>query len=63
MLILSSLYVKTHKIPEVISVFTGLQVVVVAIVANAFLSFAKPVIKSKGEIAVAILSFFCFFFP
>jgi chromate transporter len=60
MLILSSIYAKTHTIPEVISVFTGLQVIVVPIVANAFLSFAKPVIKSKEEIVVAILSFLLF---
>jgi len=60
MLILSSIYEKTHTIPQVMSVFTGLQVIVVAIVANAFLSFAKPVIESKGEIAVAVLSFALF---
>lgn len=60
MLILSYLYAKTHTIPEVISVFTGLQVIVVAIVANAFLSFAKPVIKSKGETLVALFSFILF---
>lgn len=60
MLILSYLYAKTNTIPEVISVFTGLQVIVVAIVANAFLSFAKPVIKSKGETVVAIFSFLLF---
>jgi len=60
MLILSSIYEKTHAIPQVMSVFTGLQVIVVAIVANAFLSFAKPVIESKGEIAVAVLSFALF---
>ncbi|MDI1471100.1 MAG: chromate efflux transporter [Thermodesulfovibrio sp.] len=59
-LILSYFYAKTHTIPEVISVFTGLQVIVVAIVANAFLSFAKPVIKSKGETVVAIFSFLLF---
>ncbi|HHW20640.1 chromate efflux transporter [Thermodesulfovibrio thiophilus] len=62
MLVLSFLYSKTHSIPEVVSLFTGLQVIVVAIVANAFLSFAKPVIKSTGEIAVAILSFILFMF-
>jgi len=60
MIVLSFLYAKTHAIPEVISVFTGLQVIVVPIVANAFLSFAKPIIKSKGEIVVAIFSFLLF---
>ena len=35
MLILSSLYARYHEVPGIISLFNGLQVVVVAIVANA----------------------------
>jgi len=59
MLLLSALYVKTYSVSHIISVFTGLQVIVVAIVANALISFAKP-IKSKGEIFIALVSFFLF---
>jgi len=62
MLFLSYIYAKTHNLPEVISIFAGLQVIVVAIVANVFLSFAKPIIKSVGEIIVAIFSFLLFLF-
>ncbi|WP_353683884.1 chromate efflux transporter [Thermodesulfovibrio sp. 3907-1M] len=62
MLILSALYEKTHSVSQVAAIFTGLQVIVVAIVANATLSFAKPVIKSIGEIVVAVFSFLLFFF-
>jgi chromate transporter len=62
MLILSALYQKTHSVSQITAIFTGLQVIVVAIVANATLSFAKPVIKSIGEIAVAVFSFLLFFF-
>ncbi|WP_022856183.1 chromate efflux transporter [Thermodesulfobacterium thermophilum] len=60
MLILSYFYVKTHDLPEVISVFNGLQVVVISIVANAFLSFARPLVKSKGEMLIGFLSFLLF---
>jgi chromate transporter len=62
MLFLSYIYAKTHNLPEVISIFAGLQVIVVAIVANAFLSFVKPIIKSVGEIIIAIFSFLLFLF-
>ncbi|AIH03701.1 MAG: Chromate transporter, chromate ion transporter (CHR) family [Thermodesulfobacterium sp. 37_54] len=62
MLFLSQVYVKTHDLPKVISVFTGLQVVVVSIVANAFLSFARPLVNSKAEMFMAILSFLLLFF-
>ncbi|QER41927.1 chromate efflux transporter [Thermodesulfobacterium sp. TA1] len=62
MLFLSYVYTKTYNLPEVISIFAGLQAIVVAIVANAFLSFAKPVIKSVGKIIVAIFSFLLFLF-
>ncbi|WP_038041267.1 chromate efflux transporter [Thermodesulfobacterium hveragerdense] len=60
MLILSYFYVKTHDLPEVISVFNGLQVVVISIVANAFLSFARPLVKSKGEMLIGFFSFLLF---
>jgi chromate transporter len=62
MLFLSYIYAKTHNLPEIISIFAGLQVIVVAIVANAFLNFAKPIIKSVGEIIIAIFSFLLFLF-
>ncbi|MCX7987884.1 MAG: chromate efflux transporter [Thermodesulfovibrio sp.] len=60
MLILSALYERTHSITAVISIFTGLQVIVVAIVANATLSFTKPIIRSIGEISIALLAFTLF---
>ncbi|MDW7997953.1 MAG: chromate efflux transporter [Thermodesulfovibrio sp.] len=60
MIVLSVLYERTHSIPEVVSIFTGLKIIVVAIVANSTLSFAKPIVKSKGEISVAFLSFILF---
>ncbi len=60
MLTLSALYSRTHSIPEVTVIFTGLQVIVVAIVAQAFVSFTKPILKSKGENFIALLAFLLF---
>jgi chromate transporter len=45
MLALSVFYADVHKLPEVVSLFSGLQVIVVAIVANATYTFGKSVIK------------------
>lgn len=54
MLVLSSLYAKYHTVPGIISVFNGLQVVVVAIVANATYSFGKSTFKNCREIFIAM---------
>jgi chromate transporter len=54
MLILSSLYARYHALPKVISLFNGLQVVVVAIVANATYSFGKSTFKNYRDVLIAI---------
>jgi chromate transporter len=54
MLILSSLYAKYHTVPGIVSLFNGLQVMVVAIVANATYSFGKSTFKHYKEIIPAI---------
>lgn len=54
MLILSSLYARYHEVPRIISLFNGLQVVVVAIVANATYSFCKSTLKNFRDIILAI---------
>ena len=54
MLILSSLYGRYHAIPGVVSLFNGLQVVVVAIVANATCSFGKNTFKTYRDIILAM---------
>ncbi len=46
MMILSALYARTHTLPAVISIFNGLQAIVVALVANATLSFGRTSIKN-----------------
>ncbi|PIV05969.1 MAG: hypothetical protein COS57_05905 [Syntrophobacterales bacterium CG03_land_8_20_14_0_80_58_14] len=54
MLILSALYVRAHALPAVVSVFNGLQVVVVAIVAHAALTFGKTWLKEWRGVLIAL---------
>ena len=56
MLILSFLYVHYHSIHQVTVLFTGLAVIVVAIVANATYSFGKSTVKSYQEFIIASLA-------
>jgi chromate transporter len=46
MMILSGLYARTYTLAAVVSAFNGLQAIVVALVANATLSFGKTSIKN-----------------
>jgi chromate transporter len=56
MLILSSLYGRYYSVSWVASIFSGLQVVVVAIVANATLVFGRVTFKSHREIILAVIA-------
>lgn len=59
MMVLSSLYVRTHTLPVVVSALVGLGAIVVAIVANAAVSFgAKTLVNWRGPVialAAAVL--------
>lgn len=54
MLMLSAMYAEAHNIPQVISVFKGLQVAVVAIVANATILFGRTAMKDLKGVALAL---------
>lgn len=56
MIVLSALYVHTYSLPMVISAFNGLQVVIVAIVANATVSFGTTYLKKWRDIIIAIVA-------
>ena len=56
MLILSVAYVGAHELPLAVSLFKGLQVIVVAIMANATYSFGKGIFKNHREILIALMS-------
>lgn len=56
MLILTALYDSSHSLLQIVSLFQGLQVIVVAIIANATYSFGKNTIKHYRDILVAAAS-------
>jgi chromate transporter len=53
---LSAFYVRSYKLPPVVAVFRGLQIIVVAIVANATLSFGKTSLKGVRDGAIAVIA-------
>ena len=56
MLGLSFAYSRTHELPAVISIFSGLQAVIVAVVANATLSFGKTSLKNWKSVVIALVA-------
>ena len=62
MLILSALYARAHALPAIVSVFSGLQVVVVAIVAHAAFAFGKTWLKDWKSVLIALAAAMMFGF-
>lgn len=56
MLILSVLYTRFNSLPKFISLFNGLQVIVVAIIINATYSFGRNIANNYRSVIVALLS-------
>jgi chromate transporter len=56
MLGLSYAYGLTHKLPAVFSIFSGLQAVIVAVVANATISFGKISLKNWKSLFIAVVA-------
>jgi chromate transporter len=56
MMTLSVAYGRTHALPTVISVFSGLQAVIVAVVANATVSFGKSSLKNWKSVLIALVA-------
>jgi len=56
MIILSALYARTHTLPAVVSIFNGLQAIIVAVVANATVSFGRTSIKNWKNVINAIIA-------
>ena len=53
MMTLSALYAYTHALPAVVSAFSGLQAIIVAIVANATVSFGRTSLKTWKRVIIA----------
>jgi chromate transporter len=56
MIILSAVYQQTQNLPAILSIFRGLRVIIVAVVANATLSFGKTNLKDWKGILIAAVS-------
>jgi chromate transporter len=56
MLVLSALYSQTQTIPVVVAAFRGLQVIVVAIIANAAVSFGRASLKTWHSVLIAVVA-------
>jgi chromate transporter len=56
MLALSALYQRAHDLPAVVSAFSGLQAIIVALVANATVSFAHTSLKRWPHVLIAALA-------
>ncbi len=56
MLALSALYARSHELPAVVAAFSGLQAIIVAIVANATISFGRNSLTSWQHSVVALIA-------
>ena len=62
MLILSALYARFNSLPTFISLFNGLQVIVVAIIFHATYSFGRNITNNYKNILIALLAAISFWF-
>ena len=53
---LSAVYARTHNLPGVVFAFSGLQAIVVAIVANAAVSFGRTTLKHWRQVLITGLA-------
>lgn len=56
MLVFSALYTHFHDFPHIISIFSGLNIIIVAIMLKATYSFGKTSLKDHKDIGLAIIS-------
>jgi chromate transporter len=56
MLVFAMAYAQTGSLPAVVAAFSGLQAVIVAVVANAALSFGKTTLKNWKHALIAVLA-------
>jgi chromate transporter len=56
MMVLSKLYFRTYNYPISVSLFSGLQAIIVAIVTSAAISFGRSYLKLWRDLALAILA-------
>lgn len=62
MMVLSALYSNVYGLPTVVSAFNGLQILVVAIVANAVVLFGRVSLKKWSNVGIAAMAAAMFVF-
>jgi chromate transporter len=62
MMVLSALYFQTSSLPPVVSIFRGLQVIIVAIIATAAVTFARTSLKKWVHAFIAGIAAVLFLF-
>ncbi len=62
MMILSALYARAHSLPAVVSAFSGLQAIIVAIVANAVVLFGRNALKNTRDVIIVVIAALMFGF-
>ena len=56
MLMFSALYANYHELPQIISMFAGLNIIIVAIMLNATYSFGKTSLSDRKDVGLALIS-------
>jgi len=56
MLIFSALYARAHTLPAVMAAFSGLQALIVAVVANAAISFGRSTLHCQQNWGIALIA-------
>jgi chromate transporter len=62
MLVLSAFYLQVVTLPPVVSIFRGLQVIIVAIIATAAVTFARTSLKKWVHLIIAVIAAVLFLF-
>lgn len=61
MMALSALYARTHELPVMLSAFSGLRAIILALVANATVTFGRSSLKRSPHVLLAVVSAVLFF--
>jgi len=56
MLLLSAVYARTHDLPVIVSAFSGLRAIIVALVANATVTFGRSSLKGWPHLLIAAVA-------
>jgi chromate transporter len=56
MVVLSAVYSQTHELPTFVAIFSGLQALIVGVIANAAITFGNASLKGWKDCVIAVLA-------